>query len=393
MRQESFKNINLLKWFNLCADFRLYSPIAVLYFETITNSYAEALLILSFAMFATAAFELPTGVFSDIYGRKKALIAGQLAEALSILIYCISGTFWMLALAAILHGLCNAFFSGNNSALLYDSLKENNLESEYPKWEGRNSSMLQFALGSSALIAGLLLYLDTSKESYKVLFFLSVIPQVIGLAIAFRVVEPRSHSDRIKNNPLVHVGQALAEFRGNIRLRTLSIISILDMGLGQANKYLFPFFTATLWPVWAIPFANFVKHLLVALGLRMSHIFIKKFGATRLMLAVKSVNDCVQIYFTALPNFFSPLTNLLEGFLWGLGNVAQNNLLQKEFSDKQRATMGSLNSLGGAVLFSILAYVLGLLADSVGPAKALLLANILSFTSIFFYWRLFKHKG
>ena len=57
----------------------------------------------------------------------------------------LGGSFAMLAVGAILEGLSFALFSGNNSALLYDSLQEENREAEYGEFEGKTSSMFQFA--------------------------------------------------------------------------------------------------------------------------------------------------------------------------------------------------------------------------------------------------------
>jgi hypothetical protein len=75
---------------------------------------------------------------------------------------------------------------------------------------------------------------------------------------------------------------------------------------------------------------------------------------------------------------------------FGVENVAENSLMQKEFTHKERATMGSLNSLGGSVFFGVFAYFLGLFADVFGPAKALILVNILLFSVISIYWKLFR---
>ena len=140
------RNIKLLSWFNFCLDFRIYGAIAILYFVEITGSYALGLSIFSIGNLASSLFEVPTGIFSDLVGRKMTVVIGQIASIFAVLCYAIGGSFAMLALGAVLEGLSFSFFSGNNSALLYDSLKEDNSEAEYSKYEGKTSSMFQFAL-------------------------------------------------------------------------------------------------------------------------------------------------------------------------------------------------------------------------------------------------------
>mgnify|MGYP002625094044 FL=1 len=66
--------------------------------------------------------------------------------------------------------------------------------------------------------------------------------------------------------------------------------------------------------------------------------------------------------------------------------------MQKEFSEEERATMSSLNSLFASVGFAIASFLLGFYADIVGPTKALLTATILGIPVIFIYLRLFKEE-
>lgn len=78
---------------------------------------------------------------------------------------------------------------------------------------------------------------------------------------------------------------------------------------------------------------------------------------------------------------------------YGVTSVAKSALLQKEFKTEQRATMGSLNSLFGSIFFGILAFGLGLLADKVKPARALMTLQIIQFINLYFYLRLFMSEN
>jgi hypothetical protein len=70
--------------------------------------------------------------------------------------------------------------------------------------------------------------------------------------------------------------------------------------------------------------------------------------------------------------------------------MSKSSLMQKEFTDEQRATMGSLNSLAGSLFFSLISVMLGLVADQVGPTKALLGLQGFSLIQMFIYGRLVK---
>jgi MFS family permease len=92
-----------------------------------------------------------------------------------------------------------------------------------------------------------------------------------------------------------------------------------------------------------------------------------------------------------IPTIFSPIILSVPSVLYGVGSVAEKTLMQKEFSNHQRATMSSLNSLGGSIGFALMSVFLGSLADTVGPAKALIILTIISLPIIYLYWLLFKN--
>ena len=57
----------------------------------------------------------------------------------------------------------------------------------------------------------------------------------------------------------------------------------------------------------------------------------------------------------------SPFVMAILNVDYGYSSAAKNGLMQREFSDKQRSTMGSMVSLAGSLCFSIISNLLGLL--------------------------------
>jgi len=96
------KNIKLLTWFNFFTDFRLYAPIAIIYFARVSGSYALGMSIFSITMISSALFEIPTGIFSDKIGRKKTVILGALLAVLYSLFYALGQSFFMLSIGLYL---------------------------------------------------------------------------------------------------------------------------------------------------------------------------------------------------------------------------------------------------------------------------------------------------
>ena len=117
-------NIKIFTWFNFFTDFKLYAPVAIIYFSHVSGSFALGMSVFSIAMISSALFEIPTGVFSDRIGRRKTMILGATAAVLSAIFYAIGLSFWILAVGAVFEGLSRSFYSGNNDALLHDTLAE-----------------------------------------------------------------------------------------------------------------------------------------------------------------------------------------------------------------------------------------------------------------------------
>ncbi|HYF05170.1 MAG TPA: MFS transporter [Patescibacteria group bacterium] len=252
---KTLTNIKLLCWFNFFNDFRPYNAVAVIYFAQVTGSYALALAVYSVSYISSAVFELPTGVLSDLVGRKRTIVLGALCATLSIILYAFGGSFGILAVGSILDGLAQSFFSGNNEALLYDSLKENKKESFFSELLGKTSSMFQLGLGTSAFIGGFL-----ADWSLSFVMWVSVIPQAFGLLVALYITEPNVHSNKHSTNVFDHLSDALKRFKENYSLRMISLASIWSYTVGETIFKFVPAFYASLWPLWAIGLARSLSH-------------------------------------------------------------------------------------------------------------------------------------
>jgi len=54
------RNIKVLTWFNFFTDFKLYAPIAILYFAQVSGSFALGMSIFAISTVSAAIFEIPT---------------------------------------------------------------------------------------------------------------------------------------------------------------------------------------------------------------------------------------------------------------------------------------------------------------------------------------------
>lgn len=381
------KNIRLLALFNFFTDFHLYSAILIIYFVQVVESYALAMSIFSVAMVSSAVFELPTGIFSDYIGRKKTMILGAICSVLSVALYAVGTNYWVLVMGALFEGLRRAFYSGNNDALLYESLTETRQKHQYEIYLGKTSSLFQVAATVGIVIGGFIATL-----SFPLVMWLSVIPQLVCLGISFRIVEPkRRRADN--GNIYAHVGEAVGKMLNNRKLRLLSLHHVIAYAVGESTYQFRAAFVNLFWPLWAISFSKVLSSIGATLSYWYSGHIIKKVGALRILLIATTYGKVANIGAVLIANIFSPVLLATTSLFHGVSTVAKSKLMQDEFTDAQRSTLGSLNSLLGNLAFGIFAAVLGVWADAYGPTKALLYAYILSIPSMYIIWYLFTQRN
>jgi MFS family permease len=378
------RNIRLLAIFNFLLEFRFYAPIAVIYFERITHSYTLAMSVPATAMLASALLEVPTGIFSDRVGRRITIITGAIASLVQLTCYALGGSFAMLIAGAICEGLARSLFSGNNDALLYDTLTEAGQRSEYAHHLGRVSSAYQLALAISAVLGGLL-----ATISFTLVMWLSVVPKMLMVAMSFRFLEPNVHIEK-SANIFAHLRDALQNIIKKRRLRLLSTGEIIGMSFGEVDFIFRSVFIATLWPLWAIGLARTISNLTAAMSFYFAARLQRHYGEKRLLFGGIALSNLTNVIAIVWASVLSPALMGATSIFFGVNTVAMNNMKQREFTDAQRSTMGSLTAFGGSLLFAVVSTVIGWLADRYGVRVALLISSSLCLTPLFFYWLAFR---
>lgn len=208
------------------------------------------------AIFAgtTSLLEFPSGVLADRIGYRRSLLIAAGCHALGWTVYLFSPDFWTIAAAEVVLGAGLSLVSGTDSALLYESLAERGEEHGFATWIGRLRFFGQAAEGSAALFAGALYALWPRS-----VFVLEVAVWIVGLGVAWALVEP-SHHRPVVEDAWRHVTGIFGRiWRGAPRLRAVMFLSVV-LGLSSfvpvwiiqlyAEKGGVP--VAWLGPIWAV---------------------------------------------------------------------------------------------------------------------------------------------
>lgn len=365
------RNIRLLSLFNFFTDFKFHSAVLIIYFAHVTGSYALATSLFSVVMVASAFFEIPTGVFSDFIGRKNTVILGAISATASAILYAAGHSYWPLFIGALMEGLSRAWYSGNNDALLYESVSESKNKESFAHHLGKTSSMFQLALMIGAVVGSVI-----AQWSFPIIMWLSVIPQALCLILSLFFINPKKITKK-KANIFSHLKISALLLWRNKKLRLLSLSDILGFATGEAGFQFSAAFIGTLWPIWAIGFSRLISFGGAFISFRYSGKIIKKFGEYNILILAGAFSRAVNIMAYAIPTVVSPVLMATPGFWYGAYEVSKNALMQHQYTHEQRATLSSMTSLFGSLSYGIFAPLMGVVADHYGPAKALLLAQAL----------------
>ncbi len=233
MKSES---INIKVAYILSFLSELYFPIvAWLFFYLRYLDFKQIAIITAIHVITSNLFEIPTGVFADLFGRKKAIFLSFFVCSFVMFAYPFNSLFWVFVVLEVLGGITNALLSGSLEALVYDTLKEANEESKYNKVVANMQSLSWLGLFISAIAGGYV---------YKYWFGTPWILQGVVFAIAaiatLWLKEPSIDSQKYELKTMLY--QNAIGFRELFRnqkiSQTTTVFLILGAGYFIAGKIL-----------------------------------------------------------------------------------------------------------------------------------------------------------
>ncbi|MBL7036549.1 MFS transporter [Candidatus Microgenomates bacterium] len=187
-------NKRILFWTKLLVEIKALNAIITLFYIQRGISVGEVLYLSVIWSVTALLLEIPSGYFADLFGRKKTIILGVLLHSLSISLMFVSFSFPMFALSIALASAGYACFTGTDSALLYDSLKEIGDEKSSLRVSGKYYSASRFSKIFIPLL-GAILAKNLFAWQFNVLISIELIGALISLILANKLTEPNKHMD------------------------------------------------------------------------------------------------------------------------------------------------------------------------------------------------------
>lgn len=378
------RNIRLMALHNFLVYFRPHWAFLAIYCAQVTGSYTIGMAVLATHRIVGALADIPTGMLSDRIGRKHTLVLGSTLLLLATTCFAFATSAAAMFAGALFIGLAESMFSGNNDALLYENLQERKKIDMLTRYQGRSDSVVNLALGLSALLS-----IAFAQDGLRLVFLIGMIPHALALFVSIFFMNKRLPKEQ-PHSQWNHVKESLRYVLRNKRLSLLMAGNALGSGAAEAHFAFITVFIQQLWPTWGLGLYRATHHLMGFSGFLFVHKILSHIKPIVAIIAIRIYVPISCALALLLANAFSPLFYLSNGLTYGTTTVGMKTLMQKEFTDKQRATLGSVASFATKFVYGFTNLALGILADHIGVRAAAGFAIALGLCSLPFYLKAFK---
>jgi len=368
------RNIKLLYGFSFFDPFMIIIPLWVPYLATQGIHMRQFMELQSVFAIVILCGEVPTGLLSDLWGRKKTLLLGSTLKAVSFTLLPLWSSFEGFLFYHLTMGIALSMISGGDVALLYDShLAAGGERSRGAAVLGNAKLAEQTGTAVSALLGGAIVILG-----YRQLLWANAILSWIPMLIVLGVTELSVAVDRGKKR-----SGGLKEVLSTILVRdAVTRLVLLNVVVSGTAGLVMVWTNQKYWQESGVPLAWFgalyASYTLVAGFAGKSVAPASSRYGRRPLLAAAGVLPIIG-YFTMAS--FLGRGGVLFGFLLqagrGLGSVLFLNALNERISSAFRATVLSMAQLGTRASFALLGPLVGYGIDAWGLPSVLSALGIL----------------
>lgn len=309
--------------------------------------------------------EIPSGVFADLFGRKKMLLVSSFLRMIGNVVMILSCNLFMVCISLAFHASSYNFASGSGDALAYDSLKLVQREAYYEKYASNQLIIYRLCSGVSTMCAGFALLIG-----HRAAYGTDILMSAIQIGILKTLYEARVSDGEERQQEKLTISvknaltQCLLESLSFVRREKKAIAFMFANSFVGAVDILLLFFLqaklpAAGMPGWALRFVLFFMEMGGILGakiilkwkrLRYRNLFVVT--AALVLLGVAAEHSGIWLFMTA--------GGFMAAFSDDALQVRTDATLQDMFPSEQRATLISMESFTFSVIMVVMSPLAGL---------------------------------
>ncbi len=375
MIQSIEKNVRLYPWYVGLFHAYFWLPIYFLFFNSKLD-LSEVLLLASIYFASVVVIEVPSGWFSDTFGRKKTLVTASCFLCTAYVLFLFANSFEQFALAQMFLAGGIAFNSGTDTSFLLESTQSINNQDAYAPCEARAMKFNFLGTAIAAVFGGL-----ASIPDYRGAYVLSLLGGIGLLLITLQFKEPTQQNKEHRVNFLKQVVSCFALLQST-RLLWLSFFAIFMVVINHIPYEFYQPYMEELAKQYGalqttplLTSVHLTLTMLVASWIASRSIRVKhNIGTSATLLTAAGL----QILMMAIMHFFmsipAAIVTLLRSCPRALMTAPLNVAVAPNVPASKRATFLSLQSLFGRLGFATtLALFASIAGENNWPAMATML--------------------
>lgn len=356
-------NIIKLYIFKALRGSMLLLPVIVLYFQDKWLDMTQIFLLQSIFAAWVVCFEIPTWYLGDMLRRKDWLIIWSICALIWWTLYHIATWFWTLALAEIVMALAFTFRSGSDSAMLYDTLIQLKQEDSFKKIKWRYLAAWNFAEWFWALLGWWL-----ATFGFEVVTLSQIFLAAIWLLVSCMFVEPQRDKYEIHHTWLKHlIGIVVDVFKSKNIIWSILIYSSFTWLSTMIWVWISqPYFEHLNLPLIWFWILRGVWNISVWLFALLSHKLESLISEKNLLIWLPILVICSYVILWTFPSILLLWLMFIFYATRGILSVVYQDIINRNVSSKDRATILSIKSLLFRFVFMICGPLIGWVIDSYG---------------------------
>lgn len=350
------RNLLLYPWYAGVLKAYFWLPVFFLYFTSLF-SLSDVLRLEAIYYVAVVLFEVPSGYFSDVAGRRKTLLVANIAIVIAHCLFFFGSHYSVFVLAQVSLALGLAFNSGTDTSLHYESLAGIGKQSEFEDREAKVARNTFIAGAFAALIGG-----GIALFHLRFAYGLSILSALISFAIVIAMKEPTVHDTKASiGHGFLHQIILCLRFLRQPSLLWLVAFSILMVVLNHVPYEFYQPYIKLERVALGFPAesASLISGAMTAMAMLFASVVAAKsvWISNRLGLAQTLLLAMVLqiVVISAMGWILHPIVFgliLLRTCPRALMTAPLNAAIAPQVSQRQRATFFSLQSLAGRLSFS-----------------------------------------
>ncbi len=352
------KLLYIYKFMSQCMP--IYAFYTILFIQRGMSVTDIAVLLALWSLF-TIVFEVPSGILADRWNRRNMLAIAALLQGLCFMIWFFSHSFLMFAFGFVFWAIACAFISGTEEGLTYDNLKSDGNEEIFVKVYGKARFCANMGTITGVVSGGII----ASFANIESIALISAVICFVNVIVVLQIREKNYYSERVDDVSqefFKTFQEAVIFLKGNRGALISILFLVLFVSLGE---YMDEFDALIvndfkLSNIWVSVILG-VRFIFIALGDILAPIVKKRITSVKQIFLFNGLACIFLVMFTLFWHQYALFILGIGLMAMAISEILLVDALQNRINEEGRATVMSFYGMGQNVVMICFSLVFALL--------------------------------